>query len=383
MERTNPPMGAHRIATDETNYQGRDQALIDGMVLRAGVKLEKPAAGAEHFMRSSILDIARQFLRENDRGDVRMMGPDTIIRKAMALRSHTTSDFPSILANVQNKILRNAYENTPSTFQLWTVKGSGENFKELSRVNLSEAPALDLVPESAEYGYGTFGESKEVFRIHKYGKLFRISWESLVGDDLQAFSRIARSFTSSARRGLNSAVYRVLTDNAVMSDGVPLFHEDHGNLAANGSGIAITPLSHARLAMRTQAGLQTEDPLNITPKFLIVPAALETYADSTINTMEGLEATDAGPGQRNPFYRKLTVVPEPTLDAIDDAAWFVSADPREFDTVEVAYLDGEEFPYTEERNGWEVDSYEFKIRFCYGVKALDWRGLYKNPGNSL
>jgi hypothetical protein len=110
-----------------------------------------------------------------------------------------------------------------------------------------------------------------------------------------------------------------------------------------------------------------------------VPAALETEADQVINTMEGYESAE-GPGIRNPFYKKLIVIPEPFLDTIDDAAWYISADPNFFDTVEVAYLDGEEFPFIEEENGFITDSWTFKIRYCYGVKTLDWRGLYKNPG---
>jgi hypothetical protein len=379
MQRINPPIGAGRIAEDVTDYRGMDQAMIDGLVIRSGFKLEKPARGYEQFTRSSVLDIARHFIKEHGREDVRMMGADTIIRKAMTLRSHTTSDFPQILANVGNKILRTAYENTPATFQHWTVKGSAENFKQLSRVQLSEAPGLDEVAEKAEYTYGTFGESDEVFKVKKHGKLFKISWESLVNDDLGAFSRISKAFVQSAKRGLNSAVYRELTDNNLMSDGKAIFHADHNNLADSGATVSIGTLSAARLAMRTQSGLQTDDPLNILPKYLITPASLETEADQVLNTVEGYEAAD-GPGVRNPFYKKLIVIPEPFLDTIDDAAWYISADPNFFDTVEVAYLDGEEFPFIEEENGFITDSWTFKIRYCYGVKTLDWRGLYKNPG---
>ncbi len=379
MQRINPPIGVGRIAEDVTDYRGMDQAMIDGLVIRSGFKLEKPARGYEQFTRSSVLDIARHFIKEHGREDVRMMGADTIIRKAMTLRSHTTSDFPQILANVGNKILRTAYENTPATFQHWTIKGSAENFKQLSRVQLSEAPGLDEVAEKEEYSFGTFGESDEVFKVKKHGKLFKISWESLVNDDLGAFSRISKAFVQSAKRGLNSAVYRELTDNNLMSDGKAIFHADHNNLADSGATVSIGTLSAARLAIRTQAGLQTDDPLNIEPKYLIVPAALETEADQVLNTMEGYEA-EAGPGVRNPFYKKLIVIPEPFLDTIDDAAWYISADPNFFDTVEVAYLDGEEFPFIEEENGFITDSWTFKIRYCYGVKTLDWRGLYKNPG---
>ena len=51
------------------------------------------------------------------------------------------------------------------------------------------------------------------------------------------------------------------------------------------------------------------------------------------------------------------------------------------DAVEVAFLHGREAPYIEQRQGWTVDGTEFKARIEFGVKAIDWRGLYCNDGN--
>ena len=380
MARINPPFGPRLTVASEdvTDYKGRSAAMVDGLVMRSGFQLEKPARGAEEFRHSSCVDIARQSLH-NMNIDTRGLSRAQIVKKAMITRSHTTSDFPAILANVQGKILRESYINAPSTFQRWTTKGEAADFKQVSRVQLSEAPDLGLVGELEEYTYGTFGESNEVFALRKYGKLIRLSWESVLGDDLGAFTRISKAFVMAAKRNLNAAAYKILTDNANMSDGVALFHDDHGNLAGSGAAIGIDSLTAARLAMRTQTGLQTSDPLNIEPKFLIVPAALETAADSLINTQEGYDASD-GPGKRNPFHKKLEVIPEPTLDLVDDAAWYLAADPRQFDTVEVCYLDGQEAPFVEEATEFILDAWSFKIRFCWGIKALDWRGLYKNAG---
>ena len=34
----------------------------------------------------------------------------------------------------------------------------------------------------------------------------------------------------------------------------------------------------------------------------------------------------------------------------------------------------------ETRNGFDVDGVEIKCRLDFGAKAIDWRGLYRNPG---
>ena len=50
------------------------------------------------------------------------------------------------------------------------------------------------------------------------------------------------------------------------------------------------------------------------------------------------------------------------------------------DTIEYAYLDGQDGVFTETRMGFEVDGMEVKARHDFGAKAIDHRGFYKNPG---
>lgn len=384
MQKTNPPIGPGAISIESTGMERAEDAIVDGLVMRAGTRIEKPARGAEDFRHASLVDIARFCLSQNYEvaHRARTLSPSQVIKEAMTRRTHTTSDYPYILANVGNKVLREAYINHPATFEAWTSKGSGRDFKEMSRVQISEAPDLLTINEGGEYIYGTFGESKEVFQITKKGRMYRTTWESLVNDDLSAFTRIPRAFVSAAKRGLNSAVYAQLTGNPNMSDGKALFHADHSNLEATSLNIGVVDtdnLSEARRAMRMQTGLQTEDPLNVEPKFLIVPAAQETTADIILNST-ALPEDDKSSGVHNPWKGKLTLIVEPILDSNSTKAWYMAADPRVFDTIEIAYLDGQEVPYIEEREGWNVDAWEFKIKFCYGIKALDWRGLFMNPG---
>jgi len=50
------------------------------------------------------------------------------------------------------------------------------------------------------------------------------------------------------------------------------------------------------------------------------------------------------------------------------------------DTVEYAYLDGNEGVYTETQMGYEIDGVQIKARHDFAAKAIDFRGLYKNNG---
>jgi hypothetical protein len=72
---------------------------------------------------------------------------------------------------------------------------------------------------------------------------------------------------------------------------------------------------------------------------------------------------------------------QPIADAnISGNKWFTIANPGDIDTIEYAYLEGEEGVFIEQRVGFEVDGIEVKGRLDFAAKAIDWRGMVYNPG---
>jgi len=136
-----------------------------------------------------------------------------------------------------------------------------------------------------------------------------------------------------------------------------------------------------RTCMRKQKGIASKQTLNVTPRYLLLPAALETSTDVVLRspTYPG-QTTGAAAGVTNPFQNSLIPVVDPRLDATSAKAWYGAADPAQFDTIEVSFLDGRDAPWIEEEQGFDVDGRRYKVRIVVGAKALDWRGLHKNPG---
>jgi hypothetical protein len=61
-------------------------------------------------------------------------------------------------------------------------------------------------------------------------------------------------------------------------------------------------------------------------------------------------------------------------------SWYLAATPDQVDIIEYGYLDGEDGPVVETRNGFDVDGMEIKCREDFAAKVIDYRGLYKNAG---
>ena len=289
---------------------------------------------------------------------------------------HTTSDFPAILENVIGKSLRDRYEMAPRTFLNLANQSTLPDYKEVSRAQLGEAPKLDKVLEGGEYTYGTTGDAAEKYNLVKYGKILAVTAETVINDDLDAFTRVPAMMGAAAGQLESDLFWAHFTGNPAMHDGENLFSAAHANQAGSGGAISITTIGAGRTAMRKQKGLNGEHFINVQPRFIVVPAALETVAEQFVSTNMTADAA----GSINPFAGRLQVVSEPRLDAASAAAWYLWADPAMIDTIEYAYLQGEEGPQIETEEGFDVDGLKVKVRHNFGVKALDWRGLYRNAG---
>jgi hypothetical protein len=191
----------------------------------------------------------------------------------------------------------------------------------------------------------------------------------------------------------SNTVWGIITSNPAAvyagdKTSTALFHANHSNLLTGvpssidptvSNAAPLTALGKARGAMRLQKGPQGT-PLNLIPRFIAVPTALETYMLQLVYPINiaSADATKVVPE----WVRSLVPVVEPRLDAATNGTtgWYLIADPAQIDTVEYCYLEGQQGVYIETKQGFEVDGVEIKARMDFGAAALDFRGLQKNAG---
>lgn len=298
--------------------------------------------------------------------------------------THSSSDFSHILAGGAEKSVLTGWQNSGETFQQWTKSGSLSNFHEAKRVGLNGFSSLQKVPEGAEYKYITTNDSGVPIALATYGNIFSVTRQAIINDDLSQLTTIPQAMGRAAARTVGNLVYLLLMANAKFTDGKPLFHADHKNLIAK--NIDTDGLNEARKAMRLQEDANG-DPINVTPSFIIVPAALEGAANRAVLSSSSLFPIDEqgnqnqNPGIINVVKDMAKVIVEPRLDKDNNKQWYVSS-AQGMDTVEVAYLDGMDTPYLEQQEGFTVDGVAWKVRIDAGVAALDYRGLVKSTGGA-
>ncbi|KYU86909.1 ClpP-like prohead protease/major capsid protein fusion protein [Escherichia coli] len=373
-------MGKESTPTNKTTpanlyYAYTDNGNITGDAMRQGLNARLGHERAERgnpYAMMSLFDMAQASLTHRGISTGSYGTRSQIVNAAF---THSSSDFTDILAGGAEKSVLAGWEHSGETFRQWTKKGSLSNFREARRVGLNGFSTLNKVPEGAEYKYITTSDRGEPIALATYGNIFSITRQAIINDDLDQLSTVPMAMGRAASRTVGNLVNLVLTGNVKLSDGITLFDKKHSNLIE--AGLTTPGLSAARHLMRTQKDKNGEV-LNIAPKFLLVPAALEDRALQMINSTAPFGA-DKNSGIFNPYHKLLDIIVDPRLDDISEKQWYMLS-AQGTDTIEVAYLDGNDEPYLEQQEGFIVDGVAWKVRIDAGVAALDYRGMVKSGG---
>ncbi len=360
-----------------TNTMDNPEAFIraaaDGMYSRVDGR-HKPSPAGQAYAHITNADLARECLR---RAGISVAGvsPAELITRAM----NTTGDYPAVLLNVFNKSLRDAYLLQPNNLRQLARETTAADFRTKYRIML-DASGVVLQPllESGEYRRISLTDAKESYAVKTYGAILELSRNILVNDDMAAFSDVTRRLGAAVVAWEAQQLATLLVSNSglgpVMDDGTNLFTTAHGNLAGSGAVISDASLTAARLGLRKQVG-PGGGLISIAPKYLLVPAALETTGQKYLTTIQPVIVDNV-----IVWPDILTLAVEPRLDTASAISWYLLGDPRLHDGLEYAYLAGAPGPQTQSQIRFDDDALAIKVREDFGCGFVDFRSWWKNPG---
>ncbi|CUX41078.1 hypothetical protein CFBP6626_00345 [Agrobacterium tumefaciens] len=364
--------------------------VVDALAVRLGaaaVIQNNPLAG------SSSVEIGRRYLEENG-VSTRNMDDHRIADVLIAGRQiegvssrgqHTTSDFPLLLQTAGNRALLQRYEPLVSPLKSLSSMRHVRDFRQQTFIRPGEAPLLEKVLESGAIKHGTMEEDSRGLKLETYARMFNISRNALVNDDLGAFSDFLGVFAQAAAETEGNLFASLLLANnkagLVLGDGLPLFHPDRNNVSwiteggtkkPSGSAITVDSVGAARMHMRTHKNVNGTGTAGVVPAVLLVGPAQETEAEKLVASINAATISDT-----NPFAGKLRVAVENRLDG---NGWYLFADPGQRPALMHGYLDGASGPQVESKEGWDILGTSFRCILDFGCGVLDWRSAYFNPG---
>lgn len=289
--------------------------------------------------------------------------------------THGTSDFGNILLDVANKSILQGWNEAPETFERWTKKGHLGDFKTATRVGMGGFNSIREVREGAEYRYVTTGDKKATIALATYGELFSITRQAIINDDMSMLTDTPMKLGRAAKATIGDLVYAILMNNEIFSgDKIKMFDAKHANLTSG--GMDVDTIAAACALMQEQK--EGERELNIEPAFMLVPTALTTAAKQVIGS-SSVKGADINAGIINPVKDIVEVIRESRLSrgaSKDKPTWFLTS-AQGTDTIEVAYLDGVDTPYIDQKEGFGSDGVTTKVRIDAGVAPVDYRGMVR------
>jgi hypothetical protein len=358
-------------------------AKMNGLLLRAtpeAAKMLKPEeiAAARIYREDSMFDIARACLQATG-VDTQGMGKLELVKRAI---TSSTSDFPVLMSGMNRQILLNAYNAVVDTWRQFCRVGSVSDFREFRRLRLGTLSNLETVGENGEFKTKKLNDADyEKISITTKGNIINLSRQMIINDDLSGIAQILEAFGRAAKRSIESDVYSQFALNGgtgpLMVDGLPLFHESHGNIAAVAAAPSVLSFDAMRTQMRSIKDKDQNDFLDIMLSIWLGPVALKSGADVINKSQYDVDVSNKFqvPNKSQGMFSKIVDSPR-----LSGTAWYGLADPSVEPVFEVAFLNGNESPNLESQEGFEVDGMSWRMRHDWGVAPIGYRGIIKNAG---
>ena len=295
----------------------------------------------------------------------------------------STLSLPNILSNTANKFALAGYQSVEGVWRQIAKIKPVNDLKTNTSLRLATAGGFEQVGPDGQIKHGTFSEESYTNRAKTHAKMYAITREHLINDDLDMLSDVPRNLGRDAGKRLNLTFWTAFMDNS------SFFTSGNANYFSGGS----TNLQSSSLATAIQKFRdQTDpagDPVGYEPRFLVVPTALEQTAKELVTADRintgGSSTTDKVPNVN--IYQGLFVplvsayLSKSTITGYSSTAWYLLADPMDCPVIEVAFLNGQEEPTIETADAdFETLGIQMRGYFDFGVAKQDYRGGVKSKG---
>lgn len=297
----------------------------------------------------------------------------------------STTSLPNALGNAANKILEDAYRETPATWRSFATVKDAANFHPHLSIRPTTMDLLEQVGSGGEVKYTSIDEQTLTWRIDTYARNFRTTRQNFINDDLNFLQEVPVALARAAARKLSDLVYGLINANTGS-------HFDAGNgnyFNGTTTNLQISSLATAIGMMRTQR-TTTGDDLDIQPAVLVVPPELQATAQEVLQSefIERNTSTNDRQPTGNALRQAVRLEVEQRLSnttkfsGASATAWYLFASPIDLPLI-VGFLNGLVVP-TIEYFGLDSDQNTlgagWRVYHDFGVAFGDPKAAVKSKG---
>ena len=296
----------------------------------------------------------------------------------------STQGLSGVLSKCGDALLLEALGNYERRWAPFFKISSVNDFRKSPRFRIDSTFAFQEVQEGEDLPHGYQDAYTWELQAKTYGRQYVLSYQSIVnGEAAGAYADIMQQVAYGAEEALNRTCWALVMNPGKAVDGQDFYGTNHKNtLSATDSTPTATTLQQAIQAFTVRAKKGGES-VSVTPKFLVVPPALEFAARTLVNSSSLNNGSADYTGTYNPFENLFNVISAPQLQFSEmtgnsDSSWYLFADPAQCAAFEIGFLHGQQTPsvrsndYEIGRLGLNIDGF-----ISFGATAEDWRGAFK------
>ena len=306
--------------------------------------------------------------------------------KEIIQAAFSTHTIATMLTNLGHKALLSGFYAIPQAWKEVASIQSVNDFKTVTSFRLTANFAYDEVGPAGEITHGTADQESFTNQAKTYAKMFALTRQDIINDDLGAFDAVRR------RLGMGCAVKvnrEFWTAWLAAVDGAAFWTAARENYIEGATTtLTETGLNLALIEFRKQSG-PDGNMMALSPSKVIVPPELEATAKVLYISTERRDTTASTKTPTTNIHYdsfKPVVVPELSNSAYPGysaTGWFLAPDPAIFASASVCFLDGVQTPVIESADAdFDTLGIQFRGYHDFGVSMSEYRATLHSKGSA-
>lgn len=404
----NAVLKAQAAKAAPSNRQGTKASSVTTDVLTAAVCMARKIPGHEKMFNEQTLTAAHEQFRSGiglqqllvlsacangyDAGAYASVTPGnlrTILQYAFGgntvQAAFTTVSLPNTLSNLANKELLAGYE-ADEQLMLWRqiseIK-SVSDFKQATSVRLLDSSAYEELGPGGKIKSGSLGEEYYTRQAKTYAKMFMLTRQDIINDDLGAFDDLRKRLGAGSAQKLSDVFWTNFLANS------SFFTSGRGNYVSGSTtnlGTDAVGLQLGVNAFRTLRSPTADGSKRVggEPEILMVPTELATVAEQYYrNQNYGSGTTVANANVFANKYRPLVVpwLSDTSFSGYSTTAWYLFRNPAKYAPMVVSFLNGQEQPTVESAEAdFDTLGVQFRGYHEFGCDQAEYLAGVKSKG---
>lgn len=296
----------------------------------------------------------------------------------------STQGLSGVLSKCGDALLLEALGNYERRWAPFFKISAVNDFRKSPRFRIDSTFAFQEVQEGEGLPHGYQEAYTWELQAKTYGRQYTLSYQSIVnGEAVGAYADIMQQVAYGAEEALNRVCWGLVMNPGKAVDGQDFYGSSHKNTLSETDPTPTASTLQKAIQAFTVRSKKGGESVAVTPKFLVVPPALEFAARTLVSSSSLNNGSADYTGTYNPFENLFNVISAPQLQFSEmtgnsDSSWYLFADPAQCAAFEIGFLHGQQAP-TVRSNDYEIGRLGLNIDgfISFGAIAEDWRGAFK------